>query len=163
MPTSAPKYRAIGRLDDCCPHCLNRFARRPLRKGTCKACGAAVFVRTRPLDERRVLLTEPETHALEEDWKLHYYYTDQQPRAVSPEWQARIEAALSTKTHADPRIEALSRQAASEIAQLCIEAIAPRDATDQVLAKIPDPELRRAVEYRVWQLQVQAVSGGGTQ
>jgi DNA-directed RNA polymerase subunit RPC12/RpoP len=66
--TPQPKLSDIGRLDSVCPHCGEHLERRPERKAACPHCGEWIFVRTRPLDRQRVLLTEPETSKVEAEW-----------------------------------------------------------------------------------------------
>lgn len=59
---------AIGRLDSVCPHCTSVLSRRPERKAVCPHCGQPIFVRTRPLDRKRVLVTEVEAETIDEEW-----------------------------------------------------------------------------------------------
>jgi hypothetical protein len=159
MPASSSPFRAIGRIDALCPYCLVAFAKRPQRKAKCPACGGYVYVRTRPLDEARVLLTEKDAVALEEDWKRHYEIVSKQPRAVSPEWQARIDEAQAAVVHPNPEVEAMSQRVMTQILDSCAGGMSPRDAKENALLSIPDPAIREAVDRRVWQLQVQFISG----
>jgi DNA-directed RNA polymerase subunit RPC12/RpoP len=59
---------AIGRLDNVCPSCGAILAERPARKTKCPHCGSYIFVRTRPLDRQRVLVTEEQARNLEAQW-----------------------------------------------------------------------------------------------
>ena len=149
-------FHDIGRLDDLCPYCLTAFARRPKRKTTCKACGNAVYVRTRPLDENTVLLCESDLPALEKDWEEHYKIETAKPRQISPEWQARINHAMTAGPDPDPAIERLAHAGFSYIIAEIRRGIAPRDAKDTYVASL-DEALRERVENRIWQLQVQSM------
>lgn len=64
-------YTAIGRLDGDCPHCGGELPAWPTRSCPCLYCGQQILVRTRPLDRERVLVTEAEAEALEEQWELY--------------------------------------------------------------------------------------------
>jgi uncharacterized Zn finger protein (UPF0148 family) len=63
-----PKLSEIGRLDSACPYCAEPLARRPERKTICPHCRNAIFVRMRPLDRERVLLTEQQAGKIEAEW-----------------------------------------------------------------------------------------------
>jgi DNA-directed RNA polymerase subunit RPC12/RpoP len=58
----------IGRLDNACPNCGAILAQRPGRKAKCPHCGNFIFVRTRPIDRRRVLVTHNQADQLEAEW-----------------------------------------------------------------------------------------------
>ncbi len=60
----------IGRLDDACPSCGSGLPKRPGRKIDCAFCGQPIFVRKRPLDGQRVLLSAAEATVLERQWQL---------------------------------------------------------------------------------------------
>lgn len=159
MSASPSPFRAIGRTDDLCPYCLVTFPKRPQRKAKCPACGGHVYVRSRPLDEARVLLSENDAVALEDDWKRHYEISSKQARPVSPEWQARIDEAKAAGAHSSPEVEVHAQRAMTQILQDCVAGISPRDAKENALRSISDPSLREAVDQRIWQLQVQIISG----
>ena len=70
--------RAYGRTDSNCPCCSAQFARRPIAKTKCKNCQRYIFVRTRPTDSERVLLTEEDAEQVAMQWAtirggLDYY------------------------------------------------------------------------------------------
>jgi DNA-directed RNA polymerase subunit RPC12/RpoP len=62
------RFSEIGRLDDVCPNCHTRLASRPGRKTKCQHCSGLIFVRARPFDRQRVLLTEAEAKIVEDEW-----------------------------------------------------------------------------------------------
>jgi len=64
-------YSAIGRLEGVCPHCRAELPAWPARSGPCARCGGEILVRSRPLDRERVLVTEAEAQALEDQWALY--------------------------------------------------------------------------------------------
>jgi hypothetical protein len=64
-------YTAIGSLDGLCPYCQHELPAWPSRSGPCERCSGEILVRTRPLDRERVLVTEREAKALEQQWELY--------------------------------------------------------------------------------------------
>lgn len=159
MSSTSPLFKFLGRTDDRCPYCLAVFMKRPQRKTKCLACNGQVYVRTRPLDEEKVLLTDKDAAALEEEWEIHYKLTSQQPRPISPEWQVRIGDAQAAGPHPDPEVEALSQRAMKNIIDSCLDGMAPRDATEIEIQNITNPLTRKEVEKRIYQMQVQYIFG----
>jgi DNA-directed RNA polymerase subunit RPC12/RpoP len=66
--TPRPKLSEIGCLDNICPHCEQTLEKRPERKAACPLCGNAIYVRSRPFDRQRVLLTEQQASQIEAEW-----------------------------------------------------------------------------------------------
>ena len=151
-----PAFRAIGETRDVCPTCGVALAKRPGRKTMCKSCGEAIFVRTRPFDNERVLVNEAGVFAIEEDWHVQSKASQRQPKPMSDEWMRRIDEARNASPDADPEVERLAQQLFAELCASCLSE-APRDAKDRLLAGIADPVLRQRVDRRIWQLQVQSL------
>ena len=62
------KLKDIGNIDDVCPYCSKLLTKRPQRKAKCPHCERFIFVRTRPTDRKRVLVTENGAKEIEEQW-----------------------------------------------------------------------------------------------
>lgn len=58
----------IGRVDDACPSCGVVLAKRPGRKAACPHCREPIYVRTRPVDGLRVLISTSDLPDLERQW-----------------------------------------------------------------------------------------------
>jgi len=58
----------IGCTEPVCPHCLQRLEKMPARKKKCPSCGEFIYVRTRPADRAKVLVTEVQAAAIEQQW-----------------------------------------------------------------------------------------------
>lgn len=76
---------SYGRTDAICPYCENEFSRRPLAKTKCKSCSGYVYVRTRPTDKQRILLTEADAELVEIQWatqnnRLEWYLEEKQKK-----------------------------------------------------------------------------------
>jgi DNA-directed RNA polymerase subunit RPC12/RpoP len=67
------RFNKIGRLENVCPNCGVALAKRPGSKTRCQHCGGFIFVRTRPFDRQRVLLTEAEVNIVEAEWTQYHY------------------------------------------------------------------------------------------
>jgi hypothetical protein len=155
---AARQFHDVGRTDSLCPYCLESLEKRPQRKVKCPACGQAIHVRTRPLDELKVLLRSSDLAILEKDWELDYKIKANQPRAIDPVWVARLAKAYATEADPDPEVESAARAAFVESTQLMREGIAPRDARDKALSKY-EGEFWKKVDIRLWQLQVRSIGG----
>jgi hypothetical protein len=59
---------SIGNLNDVCPYCSSKLNRRPQKKKKCAQCGNYIYVRTRPTDRKRVLVTEKQIEEIEDQW-----------------------------------------------------------------------------------------------
>lgn len=67
----------IGNATPVCPHCAKSLDKMPGRKKKCPHCGQYMYVRTRPDDRQRVLVTEEGVHQIEEQWMFeHAMYSD---------------------------------------------------------------------------------------
>jgi len=53
-----------------CPHCNGRLEKVPQRKTKCPACGNYIYVRTRPSDRQRILVTEDMAKQINSEWAL---------------------------------------------------------------------------------------------
>jgi hypothetical protein len=60
----------IGEVD-CCPYCKRKIEP-PSRKKKCPLCGEYIYVRTRPSDRTRVLVTEDQVNLIEQEWNRYY-------------------------------------------------------------------------------------------
>ena len=63
-----PRLSDIGRLGSDCPYCERALPKRPERKTACPYCGEWIYVRSRPLDRARVLLTGQQASQVEAEW-----------------------------------------------------------------------------------------------
>jgi hypothetical protein len=64
------QFAAIGNTEVVCPYCRNRLDKKPGRKKKCPHCANFIYVRTRPLDNQKVLVTEEQREVIEEQWSI---------------------------------------------------------------------------------------------
>lgn len=106
-----------------------------------------------------VLLKDADLPLLNEDWLIDYKIKQRRPRQPSPEWQRRIEEAMTAGPRSDPTVEREAQRVFAAQLKACAAGEAPRTALDALLATV-STERREAVEHRVWQLQIQSLHGG---
>ena len=73
-PPSTPKdsnyMEEIGLTENKCPYCSISLTKFPGRKTKCKRCQNYIYVRTRPSDMQRILVTDNEIVRVEELWAI---------------------------------------------------------------------------------------------
>lgn len=57
---------------DICPYCSKKLDSVPSKKKKCKDCGQYIYVRTRPEDRKKVLVTEKQKDEIELQWQQYY-------------------------------------------------------------------------------------------
>lgn len=79
IKNNLPKLKEIGVTTANCPYCnieLNKF---PAKKTKCKNCLNYIYVKTRPIDNKKVLIKENEIELIEKEWEnnaqINYYNT----------------------------------------------------------------------------------------
>lgn len=97
-PESSGEYTAIGNANPICPYCGHKFERMPARKKECPDCKKTFFVRTRPLDNKKVLLTGDQTIEAERQVKIrHGQFDKRQQKAYN-----NIRQEVKTRLGRDP-------------------------------------------------------------
>lgn len=69
---SKPKYELFGNPQPACPYCLKSLDVMPGRKKKCPYCGSYMYVRTRPADRRRVIVTEEDAAKIDQQWMMEH-------------------------------------------------------------------------------------------
>lgn len=64
------QFRLLGNLETICPNCSQCLEKRPGKKTKCPQCGQFIYVRTRPGDKQRVLVTGAQAKEIEEQWSI---------------------------------------------------------------------------------------------
>jgi predicted RNA-binding Zn-ribbon protein involved in translation (DUF1610 family) len=62
------KHEKLGNTKSICPYCNQVLVKRPKRKKKCPHCGNYIFVRTRPADNKKVLVTEEQASIIDIQW-----------------------------------------------------------------------------------------------
>lgn len=65
------KSSIIGKIDTC-PYCSKKLDLIPSKKKKCKDCGQYIYVKTRPEDRKKVLVTEKQKDEIELQWQQYY-------------------------------------------------------------------------------------------
>ena len=70
-PSSASSLRDdIGNAEPVCPYCNETLDKMPGRKKKCPSCGGFIYVRTRPNDKKKILISEDQISVIEEQWAI---------------------------------------------------------------------------------------------
>jgi hypothetical protein len=93
--TADSKFTAIGNTEPICPYCNYRFDRMPQKKRKCPNCNNFVRSRTRPLDNKKVLIKEEELGELEKQWMGNertqsFHLENTKAVAVGKIWRERL-------------------------------------------------------------------------
>ncbi len=78
----------IGVAEPVCPHCGSMLEKMPGRKKKCPDCGEFIYVRTRPQDRVRVLVTGSQAQEIEGQWDVHHGYqslSKRDTRSLTPD------------------------------------------------------------------------------
>lgn len=62
--------RSIGNDKPVCPYCNTKLEKMPSRKKKCPSCGDFIFVRTRPSDKKKILVTAEQAEQVDEQWSI---------------------------------------------------------------------------------------------
>lgn len=65
-----PQLTPVGNIDAICPYCQRSLDKKPGGKKKCPGCEQFIYVRTRPIDRQKVLLTEAQAQLVEEQWAI---------------------------------------------------------------------------------------------
>jgi SPP1 gp7 family putative phage head morphogenesis protein len=60
----------LGNTEPVCPHCAKLLDKMPGRKTKCPFCANYMYVRTRPVDKKRVVVTEQDAAKIDEQWMV---------------------------------------------------------------------------------------------
>ncbi|MEN6395957.1 MAG: hypothetical protein ABFC78_05685 [Methanoregula sp.] len=83
-PETSTDYMAIGNTDPICPYCGHKFEKMPGRKKECPECKKTFFVKTRPLDNKKVLVTSDQAIEVIRQNKIRTgQFDERQQRAYS--------------------------------------------------------------------------------
>ena len=66
------KYELLGNTEPICPYCAKALDKMPSRKKKCPHCGHYMYVRTRPSDRKRVVVTEQDAIKIDEQWMMEH-------------------------------------------------------------------------------------------
>jgi SPP1 gp7 family putative phage head morphogenesis protein len=64
------KYETLGNTEAVCPYCAKPLEKMPGRKTKCPFCANFMYVRTRPADKKRVIVTEQDAAKINEQWMV---------------------------------------------------------------------------------------------
>ncbi len=69
-PPSGEPLQAVGTVEPICPYCGAALKKKPGAKTKCRTCGNFIYVRTRPLDNQQISVTEDQIELVAEQWAI---------------------------------------------------------------------------------------------
>ena len=69
-PAAPRELPEIGESDPVCPYCSGLIEQMPAKKKKCPHCGNFIYVRTRPKDQVKILVTDKQVEIIEEQWSI---------------------------------------------------------------------------------------------
>lgn len=66
------KAEIIDYISDLCPYCNTKLSKLPIKKKKCDFCQKNIFVRTQPLDKKKILLREDQIEEFEKERENYY-------------------------------------------------------------------------------------------
>jgi len=112
-------FKLIGNVKSICPNCDQKLSKRPGRKAKCPHCGNFIYVRTRPSDKKRVLVTEDQAEAIKEQWSIetgtHKQYLADKKRAATT--KKKLEKKGIAATDRDVRFQELREDAVKHLSK----------------------------------------------
>ena len=100
--THEGRLTELGEID-CCPYCKKHLETVPKRKKKCDSCGKYIYVRTRPIDRKKVLVTEEGKSEVDEQWATHYELQEEKELLKDPTY-VTIKKELREKFGKEPPI-----------------------------------------------------------
>lgn len=64
------KLTILGNIESLCPYCNNLLEKKPKKKTKCPHCSNYIFVRTRPLDNKKILIKDDQKELIKEQWAI---------------------------------------------------------------------------------------------
>lgn len=95
--------QGIGYTDPICPYCHQALEKKPAQKKKCPRCGNFIYVRTRPSDRQKILVTEDQIPLVEEQWTKYYEQKEKERLQSDPEYR-NMEAKLRKKWGNEPSV-----------------------------------------------------------
>jgi len=77
--------KEIGEFDKC-PYCKKILEEIPTRKSKCPYCSEYIYSKTRPLDRKKILVTEKQKDEVEDQWAQYYEAKEEAELMENPEF-----------------------------------------------------------------------------
>ena len=100
--------KKLGTIDSC-PYCKKKLEKIPERKKKCDFCSKYIYVRTRPIDKKKVLIKENEIKEMEMEWinyaTASYWFKELEKLGIKKDDFVETYYKLKEKFGATPMIE----------------------------------------------------------
>lgn len=143
------KYETLGNTEPVCAYCARPLDKMPGRKTKCPFCANFMYVRTRPADKKRVIVTEQDAAKIDEQWKIEsgtVVGQSSQPYEGSPSMEA-IKYAQTRGAQMAAKYE-LTPDSAKRLAQIVSDGIKKKRGigglASDIRKEFPDMTTERA-------------------
>ncbi|MCJ7770200.1 minor capsid protein [Candidatus Bathyarchaeota archaeon] len=124
LTTSNSEFTAIGNTEPLCPYCNYRLDKMPLKKKQCPNCKNFIRSRTRPLDNKKVLIKEEQVDELERQWAIKNEQSGFIKLGSSPEERQKYNQGLATQIEGNKGdYDGLSHDSSTKIRRIIADGI----------------------------------------
>jgi len=112
----SPDPKLVGNESAICPYCQSELEKFPCRKKKCPTCKEFIFVRTRPSDNKKILIREDQIIEVEELWSIKNGTHDnflEDRRKFSKQKESLTSAIGREPTENEVNLELLNQELAS--------------------------------------------------
>jgi len=136
-----PKYETLGNTEPVCPYCAKPLDKMPGRKTKCPFCANYMYVRTRPADKKRVVVTEQDAAKINEQWMVEHGTVEGPPMVEAIKYAQERGAQIAAKYELTP-------SSANRLAQIVSDGVKNKRGIDglarDIRKEFPDMTTERA-------------------
>ncbi len=159
------KYETLGNTEPICPYCAKPLDKMPGRKTKCPFCANFMYVRTRPADKKRVIVTEQDAAKIEEQWNIESgMVVGQSPRSYEgPPSQEAVRYAATRGTNIAANYE-LTPSTGEKIAQIVSDGIKNKNGIPGISRDIRTqfPDINKAEAGNIAQTETATALSAGS-
>lgn len=150
IPTNQGKFTEIGNTEPVCPYCNYRFDKMPQRKKKCPNCNNFVRSRTRPFDNKKVLVKEEQVDELEQQWNINNVRSDGIILGASPEVRQQQSQKLASQIEKNTNnFKAISPESTKQIRNIISEGARTgknvREISREIVRQVEGIDIERAI------------------
>ena len=141
---------AIGNTEPVCPYCNYRFDKMPLKKKQCPKCNNFVRSRTRPFDNKKVLIKENQIEELDRQWAIKNERSDGIKLGASPEVRRQLSQKLANQIETNTNcFKGISAESTNQIRNIIAEGIrtekSVKEISREIVRQVEGIDIERAI------------------
>jgi len=128
---------AIGNTEPVCPYCNYRFDKMPLKKKQCPKCNNFVRSRSRPFDNKKVLIKENQIEELDRQWAIKNERSDGIKLGASPEVRQQLSQKLAHQIETNTNcFKGISTESTNQIRNIIAEGVRTEKSIKEISREI---------------------------